>query len=75
MENVLLFYKKAEAVQSILQLPELKVTKPSDTRWFSHERCVQAILKESPPIMTTLYNFYDQDGDAEVYGIALVSMS
>ena len=38
--------KKAESlkeVQSVLMLPELKIVKPSDTRWLSHERCVGAI--------------------------------
>ena len=46
-----LFYdspKKAEALkelQSVLKLPELKVVKPSDTKWLSHERCVQAIRR------------------------------
>ena len=44
----LFFYspKKAEnlkEVQSVLKLPELKIVKPSDTRWLSHERCVRAI--------------------------------
>ena len=44
----LFFYspKKAESlkeVQSVLKLPELKIVKPSDTRWLSHERCVRAI--------------------------------
>ena len=39
----LFFYspKKAESlkeVQSVLKLPELKIMKPSDTRWLSHER-------------------------------------
>lgn len=63
--------KKAEAlkvVQSVLQLPELKVIKPSDTRWLSHERCIRAILKELPAIITTLHNLYEADGDAEAYG-------
>ena len=44
-----LFYyspKKTQAlkeVQAALTLPELKVVKPSDTRWLSHERCMRAI--------------------------------
>ncbi len=44
--------KKAEAlreIQSALDLPELKIVKPSDTRWISHERCVRAIKREVPP--------------------------
>ena len=49
----LFFYspKKADSlneVQSVLKLPELKILKPSDTRWLSHERCVRAIYRELP---------------------------
>ncbi|KAI6658236.1 Zinc finger protein [Oopsacas minuta] len=55
-----LFYyspKKAEAlkvVQSVLNLPELKVVKPSSTRWLSHERCLSAIRKDLPALIITL---------------------
>ena len=70
----LFFYspKKAEslkAVQSILKLPELKIVKPSDTRWLSHERCVQAIYRELPALIVTLQQLYETSGDAEAYGI------
>ena len=61
--------KKAEAlnnVQSVLGLPELKIVKPSDTRWLSHERCVQAIRKELPALICTLKHLYNDFGDAEL---------
>lgn len=70
--------RKAEtlkAVQSALNMPELKVTKPSDTRWLAHERCVKAILKELPALITTLHQIYETSGDAEAYGVALVLSS
>ena len=72
-----LFYyshKKAEAskkVQSVLYMPELKVVKPSDTRWLSHERWVKAIQKELPALIITLHKLYDDSGDADAYGQAL----
>ena len=59
--------KRAEAlkeVQSILKLPELKVVKPSSTRWLTHERCVRAICKELPALIITLHQFYENSGDA-----------
>ena len=70
----LFFYspKKAEslkAVQSVLKLPELKIVKPSDTRWLSHERCVWAIYRELPALIITLQQLYETSGDAEAYGI------
>ena len=76
-----LFYyspKKAEALKhvlSVLSLPELKVVKPSETRWLSHERCVRAILKEFPALIITLNKLYEESGDAEAYGLALVLSS
>ena len=38
--------KRAEClkvVQRVLDLLELKIVKPSDTRWLAHERCVKAV--------------------------------
>ena len=66
--------KRAEAlkeIQCILNLPELKVTKPSDTRWLSHERCVRAIRKELPALITTLQQLHEVTGDAEAYGLSM----
>lgn len=71
----LFFYspKKAESlkeVQSVLKLPELKIVKPSDTRWLSHERCVRAIYRELPALFITLQQLYETSGDAEAYGLS-----
>ena len=76
----LLYYspKKAEAlkvVQSVLRLPELKVVKPSSTRWLSHERCLRAIRKHLPALLVTLHQLYENSGDAEAYGSFLVLSS
>ena len=76
-----LFYyspKKAEAlkvVQAVLSLPELKVVKPSSTRWLSHEWCLRAIRKDLPALIITLQQLYQTSGDAEAYGISLVLSS
>ena len=48
------FPKRAEslkAIQHVLNLPEMKVIKPSDTRWLVHERCIKAV-KESYTALT-----------------------
>ena len=72
-----LFYyspKKAEALneaRSVL-LPELKVVKPSDTRWLSQKRCVRATCKEVSVLTVTLQQLYEVSGDAEAYGLAMV---
>jgi ABC-type uncharacterized transport system substrate-binding protein len=67
--------KKAEALkvlQNVLGVPELKVIKPSSTRWLSHERCIRAIRKELASLIITLDNLYENSGDAEAYGLSLV---
>ena len=43
--------------------------KPSDTRWLSHERSVQAIYRELPTLIVTLQQLYETSGDAEAYSI------
>ena len=47
----------------------MKIVKPSDTRWLSHEHCVKVICKELPPLLQTLSQVYDSSVDAEAYGI------
>ena len=46
-------------VQSALNLPELRVIKPSNTHWLSHERCIKSIRKELPAIILTLQELYE----------------
>lgn len=66
-----LFYyspKKMEALKEVkmaLRLPELKVVKPSDTHWLSHECCMRVIRKKLPALITTLQQLYETTGDAE----------
>ena len=67
--------KKAETlreIQIILNLPQLKVVMPSDTRWLSHERCVRAICKELPALIITLQQLNENSGDAEAFGISTI---
>ena len=76
-----LFYyspKKAEAlkeVQAALKFPQLKVVKPSSTRWLSHERCMRAISRELPAIIITLQQLHETTGDAEAFGLCTLLAS
>ena len=56
-------------VQSVLGLPELKIVKPSSTRWLSHERCMKAIRKELPALILTLQDL------SEAFGIQKILSS
>ena len=78
MEVVLLLptkSRKLKMVQSVLNLPELKVIKPNSTRWLSHERCIKAIRKELPAIILTLQELYESKGDAEAFGVQFILSS
>jgi hypothetical protein len=65
--------KRAEhlkSVQRVLDLPELKVTKPSDTRWLAHERCVKAVKESYASIVIALDSFYEQTHEPEALGLS-----
>ena len=67
--------KKAEKlalIQAVLQSPEIKMTKPSDTRWLSRERAVRTVRESLPALVTTFEEIYNETGDAESHGVALL---
>ena len=48
--------KKAEKlaeIQAELNSPELKMLKPSDTRWLARERAVRAVQQSLPALVNT----------------------
>ncbi len=57
-------------VQRVLNLPELKIVEPSDTRWLAHERCVKAVKANYAAIVITLENIYKQSHEPEALGIS-----
>ena len=67
--------EKLKEVQAALNLPELRIVKPSSTRWLSHERCVRAICKELRALIMTLQQLYEASGDAEAYRVQLIVSS
>ena len=46
--------------QRVLNLPEQKIVKPSDTRWLAHKRCVKAVKENYAAIVIILENIYKQ---------------
>ena len=64
--------KRAEClkdIQSVLELPEMKVIKSSDTRWLAHERCVKAAKASYSAIAITLASIYETSHEPEALGI------
>ena len=59
-------------VQSVLDLPELKIVKPSDTRWLAHEKCVKVVKANYAAIVVTLENIYEQTHEPEALGISKI---
>ena len=56
-------------VQKVLDFPELKIVKPSDTCWLAHERCVRAVKASYSAIITALDHIYSESHEPEALGI------
>ena len=57
-------------IQTVLELPELKIIKLSDTRWLSHERCIKAIKVSYNALVTTLEKIYHESHLPEALGLS-----
>ena len=65
--------KRAESlneIQKVLDLPELKIVKPSDTRWHAHEHCVKAVKASYSSILHALENIYETSHEPEALGLS-----
>ena len=62
--------KRLKEVQQVLDLPELKIVKPSDTRWLAHQSCVKAVKASYSAIVNTLNNIYELTHEPETLGIS-----
>ena len=59
-------------VQKVLDLPELKITKPSNTRWLAHERCVSTVKRCYGAIVATLEQIYEESHEPEALGLSKI---
>ena len=69
MEVLSLFpktYRVIKGDSEVLDLPELKIVKPSDMCWLAHERCVKAVKASYSSIVLALENIYET---SEVLGL------
>ena len=57
-------------VQQMLDLPELKIAKPSDTRLLAHERCVEAVKASYGAIVATLNDIHENTHEPEALGLS-----
>ena len=56
-------------IQHVLELAELKVIKPSETRWLAHERCVKAVKASYTSLVVTLDSNYQNFHEPEALGL------
>ena len=54
----------------MLNIPELKLTKPSDTHWLAHEWCVKAVKENYIAIVIALNNIYEETHQPEALAIS-----
>ena len=76
MESILLFTQesgKLKEIQAESQYLAVKMQKPTDTRWLARERAVRAVRLSLPALVSTFKEIYDETGDAEAHGIAILS--
>ena len=59
-------------IQKVLDIPELKIVKPSDTRWLSHEKCVSTVKKCYGAIVSALETIYQKSYKPEALGISKI---
>ena len=52
-------------IQKILDLPEFKIVKRSDTRWLVHQHCVKAVKAIYSSIVLALENIYETSHEPE----------
>ena len=65
-------YGNLKEIQKVLELPELKIVKPSDTRWLAHENCVATVKKCFGAIVSTLEMIYEVSHEPEAFGISKI---
>ena len=56
-------------IQQVLDLPKLKIAKPSDTHLLTHERCVKAVKASYGALVTALNDIHDNTHEPEVLGL------
>ena len=57
-------------IEKVLDLPELKIVKMSDTRWLAHEHCVKAVKASYSSIVLALENIYETSHEPEALGLS-----
>ena len=61
-----------KAIEELLQTPELKLKKPLDTCWLSHDAACQTLKKVLPAVIASLEREVEERGEALAVGLSKV---
>ena len=69
-QNSLVRMSGIQAIERLLELPELKLKKPADTRWLSSESACQTPVHVFPAVCVSLSREAEERGDAFAIGLS-----
>ena len=59
-------------MKCVINLPEIKMIKFSDTRWLSHDRCVKAVKECYNALVYALNYVYEECHKPEALGLSKI---
>ena len=71
-ENSSVRLSALKSIQELLETPELKLKKPLDTRWLSHDAACQTLMKIFPSVIMSLECEAVEHGEALAVGLSKV---
>ena len=62
-------FSALKEMQALVNHPQLKMIKPSDTRWLAHNRSVKAIRCSMRQLIDTFEHIHEDAGEPEALGM------
>ena len=62
-------FSALKEMQALINHPQLKMIKPSDTCWLAHDKSVKAIRCSMRPLIDTLEHIHEDTGEPEALGM------
>ena len=62
-------FSSLKEMPALVNHPQLKMIKPSDTRWLAHDRSVKVIRCSMRPLIDTLEHIHEGTGELEALGM------
>ena len=62
-------FSALKEMQALVNHPQLKMIKPSDSRWLAHDRSVKATRCSMRPLIDTIEHIHEDTGESEALGM------